>query len=60
MEDAIVSVHDFKRLEKKVNRLLVIHQLDSFLTEEERKLISEVKDDIKNNRKENFASIDSL
>ena len=60
MGNANVSVHDFKRLEEKVNRLLIIHQLDSVLTDEEKRLVNEAKDDIKNKRKEKFANIGEL
>ena len=60
MENAYVSIDDFKKLEQKVNELLAVHELDKLLTSEEKQLVREAKNDIKNNRKENFISVDEL
>lgn len=55
-----VSIQDFKKLEEKVNKLLTIHEQDLVLTSEERQLIEEVKNDIKNKKKDNFVSVDTI
>lgn len=60
MAEAYVSVRDFKRLAEKVNRLLVVHEMDYLLTEEEKKLVSEAKEDIKSKRKGKFTRISEL
>ena len=49
-----------QKLEEKVNKLLSIHELDSVLTTDEKALVEEVRDDIKNKRKGNFTSVDSI
>lgn len=60
MSNGCVSINDFKKLEQKVNRLLVIHELDAVLTEEEKKLVTEAKGDLASGKKEQFASIDKI
>ncbi len=60
MEYEYVSVQDFKKLEEKVNKLLLIHELDSILSKEEKQLLEEAKDDMKNKRNEKFVSVDEL
>ena len=60
MSDACVSIHDFKRLEKKVNSLLIIHELDSMLTEKERKLVEVAETDIASRKKGKFVSLPGL
>ena len=55
-----VSIQLFRKLEEKVNRLLSLHGADAKLTEEEKRLMDEVSDDIKNKRKGRFVSISEL
>ena len=58
-ENIYVSVDDFKKLEKKVEHIIEFHSLDEELTTEEKKLVDEVKRDIKE-KKSNFSSVDDL
>lgn len=60
MSNGYVSVTDFKKLEQKVNRLLVIHELDSMLTPEEKQLVSQAKTDINFKKKGVFVGVDGL
>ena len=60
MTNEFVSIDDFKKLENKVNKLLVIHEQDSVLTPAEKKLVAEAKSDLANKRKEKFVSIDDI
>lgn len=60
MKGEYVSVQEFKKLEEKVNKLLSVHELDYLLTREEKELVEEAKDDVKNKRKEKFVSINEL
>jgi len=60
MTEGYVSVQDFKRLEEKVNRLLSIHELDSVLTGEEKQLVDEAREDIRNRKKEKFVNVNDL
>ena len=54
-----VSIEEFKKLEKKVNHILAVHALDEKLSKEEKKLVDEVKKDIKED-KSAFVSVDDL
>lgn len=60
MSDACVSINDFKRLEQKVNHLLVIHEMDSTLTAKERKLVQKAKMDIDSKKKGSFVPLSEL
>jgi len=60
MANGCVSITDFKRLEHKVNRLLSIHALDSSLSDEEKALVREAKEDIKGKKQGAFASINRI
>lgn len=42
-----VSMHDFRKLEEKVNRIIESRSVDAELSEKERKLVREAKKDIK-------------
>jgi hypothetical protein len=57
MANGCVSVSDFKKLEKKVNQLLVVHELDSELTPKEKKLLAKAKADIRSNKKGAFTEV---
>lgn len=59
MESQYVSIHEFKKLEAKVNHILDVHGLDEELTQEEKELVAEAKKDIKT-KKANFVSVDEI
>lgn len=42
-----VSMHDFRRLEEKVNRIIELHSADAELSAKEKKLVREAKKDIR-------------
>lgn len=58
MNETCVSMTDFKQLEKKINHLLSLHEIDSDLSQKEKRLVSKAKSDIK--RKSNFVSVADL
>lgn len=60
MQYSYVSIQDFKKLEEKVNKLLVVHELDSLLTAKEKLIMEETREDLKNKRKDKFIGIDQL
>ncbi len=60
MGSACISAKDFKRLEKKVDALIEMHSEDTKLTAREKKLVKEVKDDLKHKRYHKFKSLDEI
>lgn len=58
--DAYASKKDLKKLEEKVERILEMHELDDELTEAEEKLVKEVENDLRKNKKGAFYSLDEL
>lgn len=58
--DAYASKKDLKKLEEKVERVLEMHELDDELTEAEKKLVKEVENDLRTNKKGAFISLDEL
>lgn len=60
MSNLNISVDEFRMLQKKVEVLFALHDLDSKLTLEEKKAVEEVKKDINENKKTNFVSVDKL
>lgn len=57
--DKPVTKREFRRLEKKVDELAKLIDLDTTLTPDEEKLLKKVEHDIKHNKK-NFISVDEL
>ena len=60
MASSYVTTQEFKRLEHKVKELTSLHEIDRVLTGEEKKLVNEVKEDLRNKRKENFISVEKI
>lgn len=58
--DAYASKKDLKDLEKKVDRILEMHEPDDEPSEYEKKLIREAKEDIRTNKKGAFIPLDEL
>jgi hypothetical protein len=60
MSNINISVDEFRTLQKRVEILFSLHDLDSKLNSEEKKSVEEVKKDIKENKTTNFVSVDEL